>query len=245
MSNSTLIDFVDLSPNNSGLRKNKISRITIHCYVGMVTCARMGAGFKDPKRKASCNYGVDKYGNIILIVEEKNRSWCSSSAANDNKAITIECASETEPPYTFNNVTYLKLIDLVTDICRRNDKSKLIWIPDKDKALSYKQNPNEMMITLHKWFANKACPGEWFINKLPEFVKAVNSRLQPNTPFKVKTKTILNIRSNAGTNNKIVGQCPIGIYTIIEIKKGVGAKEWYKLKSGAGWIAANYCDIME
>lgn len=33
-------------------------------------------------------------------MEEKNRSWCTSSNANDQRAITIECASDTVEPYT-------------------------------------------------------------------------------------------------------------------------------------------------
>ena len=50
-------------------------------------------------------YLIDKYmgcllytsdGSIGLYVEEKNRSWCSSSNANDQRAITIEVAADTK-----------------------------------------------------------------------------------------------------------------------------------------------------
>lgn len=72
-----------------------------------------------------------------LHVEEKNRSWCSSSAANDQRAITIECASDATESYAFKDVVYNKLIELCVDICKRNGKNKLLWFGDKTKTLNY------------------------------------------------------------------------------------------------------------
>ena len=56
--------------------------------------------------------------------------------------------------------------------------------------------------------------------------------------YKVKvTTSALNIRSGAGTNNKVVGVIrDRGVYTIVDEKSG-----WGKLKSGAGWISLKYC----
>ena len=84
---------------------------------------------------------------------EKDRSWCSSSSANDVRAVTIECASDAFSPYAFNDAVYEKLIQLCADICRRNGKTKLIWFGYKDKAINYTPAKNEMILTVHRWFA--------------------------------------------------------------------------------------------
>ena len=96
-----------------------------------------------------------------MCIRDRNRSWCSSSSANDQRAVTIECASDMKEPYTMNNKVYSTLIELCTDICKRNGKNKLIWIPDKNKALAYVPKSNEMLLTVHRWFAAKSCPGNW------------------------------------------------------------------------------------
>lgn len=92
MSNSRLVAYTKLSPNHSGRRTHSIDRITPHCVVGQLSaesiCACFPAG-----RDASCNYGIGTDGRIALCVEEKNRSWCSSSNANDQRAVTIVAAA--------------------------------------------------------------------------------------------------------------------------------------------------------
>lgn len=55
-----------------------------------------------------------------MYVEEKNRSWCSSSNSNDQRAVTIECTSDTKHPYWMNDKVYSTLIKLCADICKRN-----------------------------------------------------------------------------------------------------------------------------
>jgi len=177
MSNSTLINYTKLSPNHSGKRKYLIDRITPHCIVGQLSVETLGSIFANPNRKASCQYGIGADGRVGLYCDETNRSWCSSSADNDNRAVTIECASDTVHPYAFNNKVYKILIDLCVDICKRNGKNKLIWIPDKNKALAYKPKSNEMLITVHRWFANKACPGDWLYSRLGELARAVTEKL--------------------------------------------------------------------
>ena len=113
-----------------------IDRITPHCVVGQCTAEGLGDWFAKSSTQASSNYGIDRDGRVGLYVEEKNRSWCSSSNANDQRAITIECASDTSEPYAFRDVVYQTLIKLCVDICKRNGKKKLIWFGDKDKTLS-------------------------------------------------------------------------------------------------------------
>ena len=112
-----------------------------------------------------------------MYVEEKNRSWCSSSSANDQRAVTIECASDTTEPYAFKDVVYQKLITLCVDICKRNGKKKLLWLGDKDKTLSYEPKSDEMVLTVHRWFANKSCPGSWMYARMGDLAVKVTAQL--------------------------------------------------------------------
>lgn len=177
--NSPLVNCTLLSPNHSGIRTHKIDRITPHCVVGQLSAEGIGYCFDDTKVQASCNYGIGNDGRVCLIVEEKNRSWCSSNKANDQRAITIECASDKTAPYAMNNVVYKKLIELCVDICKRNGKNKLLWFADKTKSLNYEPADNEMVLTVHRWFANKSCPGDWLYNRLNEVAIEVTKRLNP------------------------------------------------------------------
>lgn len=187
MSNSSLVSVVKYSPNHSGARTEKISRITPHCVVGQVSASRLGDVFLPSSREASSNYGIGKDGEVGLYVDECNRSWCSSSRDNDQKAVTIECASDTKHPYAMNSKVYSSLITLCVDICKRNNKTKLIWIDDKEKALSYECKDNEMLITVHRWFANKSCPGDWLYSRLGNLADEVTKRLNPQkTLYKVQ-----------------------------------------------------------
>lgn len=193
MSNSGLVVYTKLSPNHSGQRTHSIDRITPHCVVGQLSCESICGCFTSPQREASCNYGIGMDGRISLSVEEKNRSWCSSSNANDQRAVTIECASDKTAPYAMTDAVYAALIDLCTDICKRNGKSKLLWFGDKNKTLSYEPKADEMIITIHRWFANKSCPGDWLYNRLGDLAAKVTSRLgggsqQPSgTLYRVQT----------------------------------------------------------
>ena len=187
MSNSNLVNYKKLSPNHSGKRTHKIDRITPHCVVGQCSVETRGSIFMDRNREASCNYGIGTDGRVLLCVEEKNRSWCSSSNSNDQRAITIECASETYPPYAMNSKVYNKLIKLCIDICKRNKKKKLLWFKDKNKSLSYKPKPDEMVLTVHRWFANKSCPGDWLYSRLGNVAKEVTKALNTSTKSKENT----------------------------------------------------------
>lgn len=175
--NRSLVAYTKLSPNHSGQRTMKIDRITPHCVVGQCTVEGLGDWFHRPSTQASSNYGIDKDGRIGLYVEEKNRSWCTSSNENDQRAVTIECASDKVEPYAMNEVVYDRLIDLCVDICQRNGKKKLLWFGDKDKSLSYQPKDDEMLITVHRWFANKSCPGNWLYARLGDLAAKVTARL--------------------------------------------------------------------
>lgn len=182
MSNSPLVTYTRISPNRTSPRNHAIDCITIHCYVGQVTAERgcSGAGFTtyDPVGGASCNYVVGCDGSIGLCVPESDRSWCSSNRANDHRAVTIETASDTVHPYAVTEAAYSALLDLVTDICRRNGKRKLLWLENKAKALAYMPAADEMVLTVHRWFAAKACPGQYLLDRHGEIAAEVTRRLQ-------------------------------------------------------------------
>lgn len=178
MANSSLVSVVVSSPNNSGTRTMKVDRISPHCVVGQMSAAGLGAWFAKTSTQASSNYGIGYDGKIGLYVDESKRSWCTSSSANDQRAITIECASATTAPYTMNTAVYDSLIKLCVDICKRYGKKKLIWINDKAKALAYTPAADEMLITVHRWFANKSCPGDWLYSRLGDLAQKVTSQLK-------------------------------------------------------------------
>lgn len=175
--NSKMVVYKRLSPNHSGQRTHKIDRITPHCVVGQCTAEGLGDWFARTSTQASSNYGIDRDGRVGMYVEEKNRSWCSSSNANDQRAVTIECASDTKEPYTMNSKVYNTLVKLCVDICKRNGKKKLIWFGDKEKTLNYTPKSDEMIITVHRWFANKSCPGNWLYSRLGKLATEVTKQL--------------------------------------------------------------------
>ena len=175
--NSSLVSYTKLSPNHSGQRTHSIDRITPHCVVGQLTAESICGCFTSPSREASCNYGIGKDGKIALCVEEKNRSWCSSSSANDQRAVTIECASDLNHPYAMTTAVYNSLVKLCTDICKRNGKKKLLWLGDKNKTLNYSPKSDEMVLTVHRWFANKSCPGDWLYGRLGDLAAKVTAQL--------------------------------------------------------------------
>lgn len=173
MSNSSLVNYTKISPNKTMPRERKIDTITIHCVVGQVTVERLGEIFAPISRKASSNYGIGYDGRIGMYVEEKDRSWCSSNPENDSRAITIEVASDTTPPYAITDAAYKSLIKLLTDICKRNGIKELKWKADK----SLIGQPDKQNMTVHRWFANKACPGEYLYSRHGKIANAVNAAL--------------------------------------------------------------------
>ena len=187
--NSSMVSYTGLSPNHSGQRTHSIDRITPHCVVGQLSAENICGCFTSPSRQASCNYGIGTDGKVSLCVEEKNRSWCSSSNANDQRAVTIECASDKTEPYAMNSKVYDSLVKLCTDICRRNGKKKLLWLGDRNKALNYTPKSDEMVLTVHRWFANKSCPGGWLYARLGDLAAKVTAALgSPSEPKPASNK---------------------------------------------------------
>lgn len=235
MSNSPLVTYTKLSPNHSGKRTKPIDTITVHCVVGHCSVRTLGNIFAPTSRQASSNYGVDDWDGIGLYVDEANRSWCTASNANDQRAVTIEVASDTTPPYAFTASAYETLTKLVVDICKRNNIDRLVWSTDKNSRVNHLNGCN---LTVHRDYANKSCPGDWMYDKMGEFAAEVNKRLGAGTSYTVKVTTPdLNIHGGPGTNYNIVGKTGKGVFTIVEEASGTGATKWGKLKSGAGWVS--------
>lgn len=178
MSNSSLVTYTRLSPHYNP-RNHAIDTVSIHCVVGQLTAKQiLNADRFDledaDNNDASCNYAIGCDGSIGLCVEEKNRSWCTSSRENDHRAITIEVASGTKHPYTVTAAAYESLINLLVDICKRNPGiGELRWKADK----SLIGHPEKQNMTVHRWFANKACPGEYLYSRHAQIAAEVNARL--------------------------------------------------------------------
>ena len=175
--NSPLVSYTKISPNRTKNRNHAIDTITIHCVVGQCSVQTLGNIFAPTSREASSNYGVGYDGKIGMYVEEKDRSWCSSSSVNDNRAVTIEVASDTSEPYAVNQKAYASLLNLVTDICKRNGIKKLIWSKNKNERVNHLNGCN---MTVHRDYANKSCPGTYLYNKHGEIAAEVNKRLGAN-----------------------------------------------------------------
>ncbi len=181
MSNSTLATITQISPNKNSPRNNTIDTITIHHCAGVCSAETIANIFAPTSRQASCNYGIGNDGKIALIVDESDRSWCSSSSSNDHRAITIEVSnnaigeSTSGKGWTVSDAAYSALIDLCVDICQRNNIPALLW--QNDKSLvgdTTKQN-----LTIHQWFSATACPGDYLLSKMGDIADEVNARLTP------------------------------------------------------------------
>ena len=179
MSNSPLVAYTKISPNRTSPRKHAIDTITIHCVVGQCAVETIGAVFAPSSRQASSNYGIGPDGRIGMYCEEKDRSWCTSSAANDHGAVTIEVASDTTHPYAVKPAAYNALIELVADICRRNGIKKLVWSTDKSKRVNHQDGCN---MTVHRDYAAKSCPGDYLYQRHGDIAAKVNAKLGASTP---------------------------------------------------------------
>ena len=180
MSNSSLVSYVKISPHTYGKRKGTIQRISPHCVVGQCSVETLGNVFRGT-RQCSSNYGIGKDGRIAMYLGEDYVAETTSSYANDNLAVTIECASDMTAPYAFNPIVYKQLIELCADICRRNGKKRLLWFANKNTALSYRLASDEMLLTVHRWYSAKACPGDWLMQRLPDLAKRVTAQLSRST----------------------------------------------------------------
>lgn len=191
--NSKLVNYTRISPNRSVNRNHKIDTVSIHCVVGQCSVETLGSIFASASKEASSNYGIGYDGRIGMYVEEKDRSWCTSSSSNDNRAITIEVASDTYHPYRVKDVAYKSLIKLLVDICKRNGIKKLVWSTNKSERMNHRNGCN---MTVHRDYANKSCPGDYLYNLHGQIAKEVNAQLGSGTSSTATTakKTLYRVR---------------------------------------------------
>lgn len=239
MSNIPLVSYTKISPNKSSPRNHKIDTVTIHCVVGQCSVETLGNVFAPASRQASSNYGIGYDGRIGMYVEEKDRSWCSSNAANDNRAITIEVASDTKEPYAVNAKAYAALIDLLVDICKRNGIKELVWSTNKADRVNHKNGCN---MTVHRDYANKSCPGTYLYERHDQIASEVNKRLgstnikpAPEKPsgglYRVQTGAF---KSKANADAMLAKVKAKGFDTYM-----VKAGDLYKIQVGAFKVKAN------
>lgn len=167
--NSSLTDYIYLSPNADFPREKEIGKITIHHMAGDFGLEELGETFSRRDRRASSNYAIDSDGRIALYVEESNRAWTSGSRENDSQAVTIEAANdEMGGEWHVGDETYEALIELCVDICIRNGIEELRYTGDAEGNL-----------TIHKMFSGDTeCPGPYLESRMVEIAEEVNDRLK-------------------------------------------------------------------
>lgn len=230
--NSPLVAYTRISPNRNTPRNQPITKITIHHMAGIMSVEQFGELVANPARQMSSNYCIGSDGRIGLFCPESDRSWCSSSAWNDNRSITIEVSNcQIGEPWGIADKVYESLIKLCVDICKRNGIKKLEFTGDKNGSLTY-----------HYMFAPTACPATWIRNHTHDICNKVNAQLNVAEAPKPVTKELYTKTLNSGTPIYTeIGKTATGkiatttVYTIVE-EKTINNIKYGKLKSDAGWV---------
>lgn len=177
--NSPLVSIKKLSPNCSSPRNHAVDRLTPHHMAGKLSVESALDWFAKPSTQASANYIIGYDGRRGLCVNEKDRAWTTSSRDNDNRAITFEVSNSggKADGWPISSAAFASLVELCVDICRRYGKTKLLYIDNKAKALSYEPKADEMLLTKHEWFANTECPGPSLGKMFPELARLVTAQL--------------------------------------------------------------------
>ena len=170
--NSRFVSYTQISPHRGSRAGHAIDTITIHCSAAQAEVETLGKLFQT--KRASANYGIGPDGRVGMYVEEKECSWATSNGANDRRAVTIEVACENKHPYAVKDAAYKALLNLVTDICERNDIKKLVWSTSKADRMNHRNGCN---MTVHRDYEDKACPGKWLYDRHGEIAAEVNRRL--------------------------------------------------------------------
>lgn len=134
---------------------------------GVLTMEQFDSIVHTPGRDMSSNYAIDCNGKIGLFCPESDRSWCSSSAWMDNQAVTIETSNSTlGPAWEVSATVYERLVTLCTDICKRNNISRLVFTGDTSGSLCF-----------HYMTAQTECPGPYLKARANDLCKRVNANL--------------------------------------------------------------------
>lgn len=222
MSNSNLVNYVKISPNSNNPRNNSIKKITIHHMAGNLSVEKCGELFSSASREASSNYGIDSDGRVGMYVEECNRSWASSSPLNDNQAITIEVANDIcGGNWHVSDAAFDKLIDLCVDICQRNGIESLNFTGDSSGNL-----------TMHRYFAATACPGDYLAGRFPDIADEVNRRLRGETSTDSSSNSSSDLYRVRSSWDDIAGQK--GAFKEIDNAKKCAEKNAYNVYDANG-----------
>lgn len=219
--NSSLVTYTKISPFKNSPRNQPISKITIHHMAGVASLETFGSIVTRPGRNMSANYAIDKDARVGLFCDEQDRSWCSSSSWNDNRAITIEVSnSSTGGDWPISDKVYAKLIDLCVDICKRNGIPKLTYTGDKEGSL-----------TFHSFYYQTACPGPYIKARAQEICDKVNTRLTVTeskpTTSKPSTDTTKPVSTSVKKNDLVSIASNATYYTGASMPSWVKQEKWY------------------
>ena len=205
--NSPLVIYSKITKNKSNrkldgktIKAEDLRYIAIHCTCSSSkhqSCKNTVDWFyrigEDKSREASSNYVVGEDG-VALSVDEKYRAWTTGGNKSysggfygimtgriaDYYGITIETVSDMSHPYAITDKTEDNLVSLVSDICKRYNKKRFEYINDAEKTLKTEVPSDTFRLVLHKWTANKSCPGADIESRLPRIVERVNTLLSEN-----------------------------------------------------------------
>lgn len=246
MASSSLVCYTNISKNTYGKRTHAIDTIIPHVIVGQCNVKRATDLFSGKGYKWSCNYPIGKEGGIGLVLPEEWASICTSDGKKgvDQRAITIEMASDTVAPYKVTNAVLTSLIELCTDICRRYGKNKLVWIPDKAQNKAYEPKANEMKLSCHRFYSSKkSCPGDYIFGLESSIAQRVNEKLAGKTATPIPTPVISS--SSQKTNIEKVNTASNPVNNIFNydllLFNGVSMKSVYDVN----FYYSNYPDLQK
>lgn len=188
--NSPLVSKVHLSTKYNP-RTQKISKITIHHAAGVISFDNLLNYVATVGRDMSANY-ILSGGKLGLVVEEKNRAWTSSSAWNDQRAVTIEVANSSKGGnWPISDADLNMLIKWCADVCKRNGIPKLYYDGTKNGSL-----------TFHEMYANTNCPGPYIKSKVNYICSEVNKLIGAKSPTTASTKVTDTPTTKTSTGNQ-------------------------------------------
>ena len=153
-----------------GRSGQQIRRMTWHHVVGNLTVESIRNVLQS--RNISATYGIQDR-NIGQYVCEDNRPWTSSSALNDNQAITIEISNDQSVMpigdgsrgnnlgWPISQASYETAIALTVDCMQRNNMPPLVV---------------GETLTWHSMFSATNCPGPWIMARLQQIADECNRR---------------------------------------------------------------------
>lgn len=197
--------------------------------------------------------GLDKNGEVATYqtLPWDMRGWHAGGAANDGYISCEICEDNLVDPVYFSKV-YKEACELIAYICKKFNldptKKGVVICHSEGHAMGIASNHADVM----HWFpkhrksmANLRSDVAKLMSKdITNKAKPAQQKTEPSkgkVSYSVRvSRTDLNIRKGPGTDTKVCGIIPKGVYTIVEESSGPGATRWGRLKSGAGWISLDF-----